>query len=155
MILNMDVGWGRPGGLVFCDRRDGRLPENGSDMSRRGVMPEGDKDEMKGDASVCGVCGNDPVSLPMLLISLSPRASSSSRITPRTRLTMLPTTGSCGRAATSSLPTSWTLCRSLPGSEALVADTTRFKSSAVAIAHRFEPLICSRLSKLSKSKSVK
>lgn len=149
-MLNMDVTGGRPCAPVCCEIRGGRLLGNGSEKSRRGAMLGGEKETPKGEVSVCGVCGRDPASLPGLLRSLSPLlSSSSSRMSPRTRLIMLPTTSSRGCAATSRLPTSWTFCISLAGSEALVIDTNRRSSSAVAIAHGFEPLICSRLSKLS------
>lgn len=148
-MLNMDVMAGRPWAPVCCESRGGRLVGNGSGISRRGAIPGGEKEEPKGVVSVCGVCGRDPRSLPILLRSLSPLlSSSSSRMSPKTRLTMLPTTSSRGCAATRRLPTSWTFCISLLGSEALVTDTNRRSSSAVAVAHGFEPLICSRLSKL-------
>ena len=148
----MDVTGGRPCTPVCCDIRGGRLLGNGSEMSRRGAMPGGEKEALKGAASVCGVCGLDPASLPKLLRSLSPLlSSSSSRIKPKTRRTMFPTTSSRGCAAMSRLPTSWTFCISLTGSDALVMDTKRRSSSAVAMAQGFEPLICSRLSKLHKA----
>jgi hypothetical protein len=151
----MDVTGGRPCAPVCCERSGGRLLGNGSEKSRRGAMLAGEKETPKDEFSVCGVCGREPESLPRLLRSLSPLlSSSSSRMSPRTRLIMLPTTSSRGCAAMSRLPTSWTFCISLAGSGALVMDTNRRSSSAVAMAHGFEPLICSRLRRLSGHESV-
>ncbi len=136
-MLNMEVTGGlRSGVPVCCDSRAGRL--SGAGSSLLGNIVEADMGAA--GISAAGVGGIEPTSLepgdPFC------RFSSSSRMAPKTLRTILPTVSSLGAASTNLLPTSCTLRRSLPGSLALVVETTFLRSHAVARAHCFGPRIC-------------
>jgi len=144
MMLNMDVtGRMPPGPPVWEEMSGARVGEWLAMGSRNAVMSGG---RCLGTGarviSVRGVCGSEPASLDRPLKSLSARfSSSSSRIRPSTRRTILPTANSLGCAAASRLPTLCTFCINLLGSETLVKDMTRRSRNAVATAHGLEPWI--------------
>ena len=100
--------------------------------------------------SFCGVTVPEPKSLLKALESPPRFSSTSSRIRPSTRRTMLPMVSSLGAASTSRFPTFCTLSRSLEESAPRVKDMTLRRRYAVAIAHDFEPLIWRLLSKAMK-----
>jgi hypothetical protein len=89
----------------------------------------------------------DPESLKLLFSSL--RSSfASSRIIPKTRRTILPTTISFGWASMSRVPTCWMRTSSPSTSFHLYLSTTLRRRWAVAIAHGLEFLICLRFRSL-------
>lgn len=97
-----------------------------------------------------GVCGRlSPVSL-YPLVSPSRSSSASSRISPKIRRTMLPTTISLGCAAQSRWPTLCTRSMSFATSVTRWVVTTRRSRYAVAMAHGLEWRICLRFNNLIK-----
>jgi hypothetical protein len=102
---------------------------------------------MAGGSSPRGVAGSEVGWLVVALSLVFRCSSSSSRISPSTRRTMLPMTSSFGLALTSRLPTSRTLSSNLAVSEARPAAMTRRRRKAVARAQGFEPEIWRRLTR--------
>lgn len=87
-------------------------------------------------------------SLPVGVCPSPPCSSTTSRMRPSTRRTMLPTTTSRGCAEVSRLPTWRMRSTSLAASRPLNSPTTRRSRAVVAMAHGLELRICRRFSSL-------
>jgi hypothetical protein len=106
-MLNIDVTGAAPATPASEEISGALLGEGFGVTWRRKETPFGEILAKAEPLSILGVCGLPSENSPEIPKSVSPRfSSSSSLISPRTRLTILPTTSSRGWAAISRFPTS-------------------------------------------------